>query len=114
MRGGGDGDDWPLRSSSGVSSPVGGRDATEDVAGETEVGGGGLSGGGGGDGGLTVSKKKQSLFKTLWEFSRPHTMVRGKCWRTIYLIPALGAPQFRNMVFFAENMLPRGMFKGRV
>ncbi|CAM9903428.1 unnamed protein product, partial [Ectocarpus sp. 4 AP-2014] len=86
MRGGADGADWPLRSSSGVSSPPGGRDATEDVAGETEVGGGGLgSGGGGGDGGGSVSKKKQSLFKTLWEFSRPHTMIG-----TAVAIPAIG------------------------
>ncbi|CBJ48519.1 tocopherol phytyltransferase [Ectocarpus siliculosus] len=83
MRGGGDGDDWPLRSSSGVSSPVGGRDATEGVAGEKEVGGGGLSGDG--DGGVTVSKTKQSLLKTLWEFSRPHTMIG-----TAVAIPAIG------------------------
>lgn len=74
MRGGGGRADWPLGSSSGVSSPVGGRDATEDVAGETEVGDSGPSSGG--DSGGAVSKKKQNILKTLWEFSRPHTMVR--------------------------------------
>ncbi|CAM9473443.1 unnamed protein product, partial [Ectocarpus fasciculatus] len=32
-----------------------------------------------------VSKKKQSLLKTLWEFSRPHTMIG-----TAVAIPAIG------------------------
>lgn len=42
--------------------------------------------GGGGGSGTTTGKKRQNFLRTLWEFSRPHTMIG-----TALAIPAMGA-----------------------
>ena len=82
---------WPLCSSSGVSSPVGGRNATavvgdlENVKGEeagtlvevdSSSGSNSSSSSSSSSSSTGASKGKQNILKTLWEFSRPHTMVR--------------------------------------
>ncbi|CAM9895240.1 unnamed protein product [Pylaiella littoralis] len=80
---------WLLCSSSGVSSTVGGADL--EGLGESEVvlagadssSESGSRSGGGSDG--APKKQDQSFLKTLWEFSRPHTMIG-----TAISIPAVG------------------------
>eukprot|EP00903_Cladosiphon_okamuranus_P014212 g13204.t1 len=84
---------WALCSSFRVSSPIGARNVTA-VVGGLEAGEGGtlieeaVIGSGGVGGGSTSGgawKRKQGLLKTLWDFSRPHTMIG-----TAVAIPAIG------------------------
>eukprot|EP00752_Nemacystus_decipiens_P005060 g4594.t1 len=91
-RGAGSGTRWAYRGWN-VTGVVGDLEKGEDAG--TLVGAAGRSSSGGGS--TVASKGKQNIFKTLWEFSRPHTMIG-----TAVAIPAIGV--------FAG---PPGIFPGR-